>query len=134
LTGVGAREAAQVSVIYFEGPTSTRLVQLLADGGRGREREAPFTLVGTHGWVLDASGRAMHKSLGNVISPLTLIENTARTCALVGARHGLARRLRVGDEILQRVADAYRKVRNTLRFLLGTCRTSCPRAARSPRS
>src|SRR6185312_8190084 len=72
------------------------------------------------GWVLDGEGRAMHKSLGNVISPLTLVEkhggDIVRWWALATDWRG---DVRVGDEILQRVADAYRKVRNTLRFLLG---------------
>jgi len=62
----------------------------------------------------------MHKSLGNVVSPLTLIERNGadvlRWWALATDWRG---DVRVGDEIIQRVADAYRKVRNTLRFLLG---------------
>jgi isoleucyl-tRNA synthetase len=86
----------------------------------GVEQRAPYTQVATHGWVLDGAGRAMHKSLGNVISPLTLIERNGadivRWWALATDWRG---DVRVGDEILQRVADAYRKVRNTLRFLLG---------------
>jgi isoleucyl-tRNA synthetase len=76
--------------------------------------------VATHGWVLDGAGRAMHKSLGNVVSPLTLIEkygaDVVRWWALATDWRA---DVRVGDEILLRVADAYRKVRNTLRFLLG---------------
>jgi isoleucyl-tRNA synthetase len=88
--------------------------------GVGVERQAPFTLVATHGWVLDGAGRAMHKSLGNVVSPLTLIEkygaDVLRWWALATDWRG---DVRVGDEIMQRCADAYRKVRNTLRFLLG---------------
>jgi isoleucyl-tRNA synthetase len=88
--------------------------------GVGLTGEAPYTDVLTHGWVLDAEGRAMHKSLGNVMSPLDI---TARLGADVVRWWALAtdwrNDVRVGDEILQRVADAYRKVRNTFRFLLG---------------
>jgi isoleucyl-tRNA synthetase len=88
--------------------------------GVGIDREAPYTDVLTHGWVLDAQGRAMHKSLGNVIAPEKLL---ARYGADVLRWWALAtdwrNDVRVGDEILERVADAYRKVRNTFRFLLG---------------
>jgi len=111
----------KAEVLYFEGPDQHRgwfNSSLMV--GVGVEREAPFTVVATHGWVLDASGRAMHKSLGNVVSPLTLIERNGadvlRWWALATDWRG---DVRVGDEIIQRVADAYRKVRNTLRFLLG---------------
>jgi isoleucyl-tRNA synthetase len=108
-------------VLYFEGPDQHRgwfNSSLMV--GVGVERQAPFTLVATHGWVLDGAGRAMHKSLGNVVSPLTLIEkygaDVLRWWALATDWRG---DVRVGDEIMQRCADAYRKVRNTLRFLLG---------------
>jgi isoleucyl-tRNA synthetase len=88
--------------------------------GMGVENRPPFTHVATHGWVLDGEGRAMHKSLGNVISPLTLIErhgaDVVRWWALAT---DWRTDVRVSDEILQRVAEAYRKVRNTFRFLLG---------------
>jgi len=108
-------------VLYYEGPDQHRgwfNSSLMV--GVGVELEAPFTRVATHGWVLDAAGRAMHKSLGNVVSPLTLIDkygaDVVRWWALATDWRG---DVRVGDEIMQRVADAYRKVRNTLRFLLG---------------
>ena len=116
-----AARSGQAEVLYFEGPDQHRgwfNSSLMV--GVGAERVAPYTQVATHGWVLDANGRAMHKSLGNVVSPLTLIEkygaDGVRWWALATDWRG---DVRVGDEILQRVADAYRKVRNTLRFLLG---------------
>jgi isoleucyl-tRNA synthetase len=72
----------------------------------------------------------MHKSLGNVISPLTLIDkhgaDVVRWWALATDWRG---DVRVGDEILQRVADAYRKVRNTFRFLLGNLADFTPAQA-----
>ena len=117
-----------VEILYFEGPDQHRgwfNSSLMV--GVGVEDRAPFTQVATHGWVLDASGRAMHKSLGNVVSPLTLIEkygaDVVRWWALATDWRN---DVRVGDEILQRVADAYRKVRNTLRFLLGNLNDFTP--------
>jgi isoleucyl-tRNA synthetase len=111
----------RAELVYFEGPDQHRgwfNSSLMI--GVGASGAAPFTRVGTHGWVLDGQGRAMHKSLGNVISPLTLISkygaDVLRWWALATDWRG---DVRVGDEILQRVADAYRKVRNTFRFLLG---------------
>jgi isoleucyl-tRNA synthetase len=118
----------RAEVLYFEGPDQHRgwfNSSLMV--GVGVEREAPFTQVATHGWVLDAAGRAMHKSLGNVVSPLTLIDkygaDVVRWWALATDWRG---DVRVGDEIMQRVADAYRKVRNTLRFLLGNLADFAP--------
>lgn len=115
-----AREG-RAEVVYFEGPDQHRgwfNSSLMV--GAGATDGAPFTAVCTHGWVLDGQGRAMHKSLGNVVSPLALIErhgaDVVRWWALSTDWRG---DVRVGDEILQRVADAYRKVRNTFRFLLG---------------
>ncbi|HTR96545.1 MAG TPA: isoleucine--tRNA ligase [Candidatus Acidoferrales bacterium] len=117
----GAPGAGRPEILYFEGPDQHRgwfNSSLMV--GVGLEKSAPFTRVCTHGWVLDAEGRAMHKSLGNVVPPLTLVEkhgaDVVRWWALATDWRG---DVRVGDEILQRVADAYRKVRNTFRFLLG---------------
>ena len=116
-----AARAKQAEVVYFEGPDQHRgwfNSSLMV--GVGATNDPPYTKVCTHGWVLDAQGRAMHKSLGNVVSPLTLIDrygaDVVRWWALATDWRG---DVRVGDEILQRVADAYRKVRNTFRFLLG---------------
>ena len=115
-------------VLYFEGPDQHRgwfNSSLMI--GVGIERRAPFTDVLTHGWVLDAEGKAMHKSLGNVTSPLTVIDrygaDIVRWWALATDWRS---DVRVGDEILQRVADAYRKVRNTFRFLLGNLHDFTP--------
>jgi isoleucyl-tRNA synthetase len=118
-------------VLYFEGPDQHRgwfNSSLMI--GVGIERRAPFTDVLTHGWVLDAEGRAMHKSLGNVTSPLTVIDrygaDIVRWWALATDWRS---DVRVGEEILQRVADAYRKIRNTFRFLLGNLHDWAPRGA-----
>ncbi len=122
-------------IFYFEGPDQHRgwfNSSLMVSAGL--TREAPYTDVLTHGWVLDGQGRAMHKSLGNVISPLDVVAKygaeIVRWWALATDWRG---DVRCGDEILQRVADAYRKVRNTFRFLLGNLHDWTPAAgAREP--
>jgi isoleucyl-tRNA synthetase len=131
-------------VVYFEGPDQHRgwfNSSLMV--GVGCNDRAPYTDVATHGWVLDGEGRAMHKSIGNVISPEDVVRlhgaEIVRWWALstdwrndvrvgdrqlreMAARHAgrpVDHAAHPGDEILQRVADSYRKVRNTFRFLLG---------------
>jgi isoleucyl-tRNA synthetase len=108
-------------LVYLEGPDQHRgwfnssLMVGIGAGGR-----APYTDVLTHGWVLDAAGRAMHKSLGNVIAPEKVIAQSGADIVRWWALAADWRSdVRVGDEILMRVAEAYRKVRNTFRFLLG---------------
>jgi isoleucyl-tRNA synthetase len=115
------RARREGGVLYFEGPDQHRgwfNSSLMI--GMGIENRPPFTQVATHGWVLDGEGRAMHKSLGNVISPLHLIERHGADVVRFWALATDWRSdVRVSDEIFQRVAEAYRKVRNTFRFLLG---------------
>jgi len=121
-------------VVYFEGPDQHRgwfnSSLMIGVGTTGRP---PYTDVLTHGWVLDGAGRAMHKSLGNVISPEAVIQrygaDIVRWWALATDWRS---DVRIGDEILQRVAEAYRKVRNTFRFLLGNLHDFDPSRAISP--
>ncbi len=81
---------------------------------------APYDAVITHGWTLDAQGRAMHKSAGNAIEPDKVIKQSgAETIRLWCASSNYFDDMRASDEILQRVTDAYRKLRNTARFALG---------------
>lgn len=81
---------------------------------------APYDTVITHGWTLDAQGRAMHKSAGNAIEPDKVIKQSgAETIRLWCASSNYFDDMRGSDEILQRVTDAYRKLRNTARFALG---------------
>ena len=81
---------------------------------------APYDVVITHGWTLDAQGRAMHKSAGNAIEPDKVIKQSgAETIRLWCASSNYFDDMRGSDEILQRVTDAYRKLRNTARFALG---------------
>ncbi|MBL0350373.1 MAG: isoleucine--tRNA ligase [Elusimicrobia bacterium] len=82
--------------------------------------EPPYGQVLTHGFVLDGQGRAMSKSLGNVIAPQTLIEKYgADVLRLWVAVTDYREDVRLSQDILDRVIDTYRKIRNTLRFLLG---------------
>ncbi len=81
---------------------------------------APYDTVITHGWTLDAQGRAMHKSAGNAIEPDKVIKQSgAETIRLWCASSNYFDDMRASDEILQRVTDGYRKLRNTARFALG---------------
>src|SRR5438132_1931493 len=81
---------------------------------------APYDVVVTHGWTLDAQGKAMHKSLGNAVSPDEVIPKLgAEVLRLWCVSSNYMDDMRCSDEILQRVADGYRKLRNTARFALG---------------
>jgi isoleucyl-tRNA synthetase len=86
-------------------------------GTRGR---APYNAVLTHGFTMDAKGMKMSKSLGNTISPLDLMkEYGADILRLWALSVDFTEDHRIGKEILAGVADQYRKLRNTFRYLLG---------------
>ncbi len=106
--------------IYLEGSDQHRgwfqSSLLVGLGTRGRP---PFKEVLTHGFLIDVDGRKMSKSIGNVISPAEVIkESGAETLRLWVASSDFREELRVGKQILQRVVEAYRKIRNTCRYLL----------------
>ncbi|WP_324667656.1 isoleucine--tRNA ligase [Geochorda subterranea] len=83
--------------------------------------EPPYRAVVTHGFVVDGQGRAMHKSLGNTVAPQEVIERYgADVLRLLVAASDYHEEVRVSDEILGRLAEAYRRIRNTARFLLGS--------------
>ena len=89
---------------------------LIGLGTRGRP---PFREVLTHGFLIDVDGRKMSKSLGNVIAPQDVIkESGAEILRLWVAMSDYSEELRVGKQILARVVEAYRKFRNTLRYLV----------------
>ena len=82
--------------------------------------EAPYRAVVTHGFTLDGEGRKMSKSLGNVISPLDVAaQRGADVLRLWVAMIDFLDDMRLSTEILDRNGEAYRKVRNTFRYLLG---------------
>src|SRR5690242_14213240 len=88
--------------------------------GVAAHNRAPYETVITHGWTLDAQGRAMHKSAGNAVEPDKVIKQSgAEIIRLWCASSNYFDDMRASDEILQRVMDGYRKLRNTARFALG---------------
>ncbi|HEX8098214.1 MAG TPA: isoleucine--tRNA ligase, partial [Pyrinomonadaceae bacterium] len=81
---------------------------------------APYKEVLTHGWMLDGQGKAMHKSAGNAISPEEVVNASgAEILRLWTASIEFTEDMRCSPEILQRISEAYRKIRNTARFALG---------------
>jgi isoleucyl-tRNA synthetase len=87
-------------------------------GTRGR---APYDAVVTHGFVVDEEGRKMSKSLGNTVTPQEVIaQSGADILRLWVVSSDYAEDLRIGPEILKNTVESYRKIRNTLRWMLGT--------------
>ena len=106
--------------LYLEGSDQHRgwfqSSLLVGLGTRGRP---PFHEVVTHGFLIDVDGRKMSKSIGNMIVPQEVIrESGAETIRLWVAMSDYSEELRVGKQILQRVTEAYRKIRNTMRYLV----------------
>jgi isoleucyl-tRNA synthetase len=98
---------------------------------RGR---APYSHVATAGWTLDEQGRAMSKSLGNGVDPVDIAnrmggEIVRLWVASVDFREDMA----ASENLMQRCADIYRKLRNTFRFLLGNLHGFDPAAIASPK-
>ncbi|MCA9401662.1 MAG: class I tRNA ligase family protein, partial [Candidatus Omnitrophica bacterium] len=82
--------------------------------------QAPYKAVLTHGFVVDGQGRKMSKSLGNVVSPDDIIKNNgADILRLWVASSSYNEDIRISKEVVDRLIDAYRKIRNTMRYLLG---------------
>ncbi|WP_449428007.1 isoleucine--tRNA ligase [Rhodanobacter umsongensis] len=113
--------ASQYKVMYLEGSDQHRgwfqssLLTSSAIHGR-----APYDDVLTHGFAVDANGRKMSKSLGNVVAPQKVMDTLgADILRLWVASADYRNEMTVSDEILKRVSDSYRRIRNTARFLLG---------------
>jgi len=109
-------------VMYLEGSDQHRgwfhssLIE--SSGTRGR---APFDVVLTHGFCLDEKGQKMSKSVGNVTAPQDVIKTSgADILRLWVAASDYSDDLRIGPEILKNFVETYRKMRNTLRWMLGT--------------
>jgi isoleucyl-tRNA synthetase len=116
------------SDLYLEGHDQYRgwfhSSLLVAVNDRDR---APYRGVLTHGFTLDGQGRKMSKSLGNVISPIEVAEKRgAEILRMWVSMVDFLEDLRLSDEILDRIAEAYRKVRNTFRYLLGNLKDFDP--------
>ena len=106
--------------MYLEGSDQhrgwfhTSLLTSVATRGR-----APYASVLTHGFTLDGKGRKMSKSLGNVIAPQEIMKkHGAEIVRLWAAAEDYREDVRISDEILNRLVEAYRKLRNTARFLI----------------
>jgi isoleucyl-tRNA synthetase len=122
--------------LYLEGSDQHRgwfhSSLLCSVGTRGK---APYRGVLTHGFVVDGAGKAMHKSAGNVISPDELIqEYGAEILRLWVAGEDYRDNIRLSREILQRLTEAYRRIRNTCRFLLGNLSDFDPEKDKVPYS
>ncbi len=118
--------------LYLEGSDQHRgwfhSSLLCSVGTRGR---APYLGVLTHGFVVDGAGKAMHKSAGNVIAPEDLIRRYgAEIIRLWVAAEDYRDNIRLSEEILQRLTEAYRRIRNTCRFILGNLSDFDPAADR----
>ena len=110
-----------VADVYLEGTDQHRgwfhSSLLQACGTKGR---APYKNVVTHGFTLDEKGMKMSKSLGNTVAPEQVIKQYgADILRLWVAQSDYTADLRIGPEILKGVADSYRRLRNTMRFMLG---------------
>jgi isoleucyl-tRNA synthetase len=107
--------------MYLEGSDQHRgwfqssLIASVATRGR-----APYGTVLTHGFVVDGSGKKMSKSLGNVIAPQEIIKGYgAEILRMWVSAEDYKDDIRISKEILNRLTEAYRKIRNTCRFLIG---------------
>ena len=110
------------TVMYLEGSDQHRgwfqSSLLESSGTRGR---APFDVVLTHGFTLDENGRKMSKSLGNTVEPQKVIaQSGADILRLWVCATDYADDQRIGPEILKNTIETYRKLRNTIRWMLGT--------------
>jgi isoleucyl-tRNA synthetase len=86
----------------------------------GTRSRAPYKSVLTHGFVVDGEGKKMSKSVGNVIEPQQIIDQYgAEILRLWVAAEDYTEDIRISDEILKRLVDAYRRIRNTGRYILG---------------
>ncbi len=107
--------------LYFEGSDQHRgwfqsslIMGVVARG------QPPYRTCITHGWVMDADGRKMSKSLGNVVSVLDEVNRLgADVVRLWASSIDYTADIRCSDELITKLQDAYRKIRNTLRFMLG---------------
>ncbi len=118
--------------LYLEGSDQHRgWFQVSLITGVALQDRAPYESVLTHGFVMDGEGRKMSKSAGNVVSPQEVMRTYgADILRLWVATCDYSEDVRISPEILERTADTYRKLRNTLRFLLGNLNDFDPRRDR----
>ena len=122
--------------VYLEGGDqyrgwfqSSMLTSIAAKG------TAPYKQIITHGWTVDGEGKAMHKSLGNAIAPEEIIKDYgADMLRLWVASADYTQDMRISKEIMKQLSDAYLKMRNTARYMLGNLTGFDPDADRVPHS
>ena len=129
----GGPEAAR-EVLYLEGGDQHRgwfhssLLTSVALRGR-----APYSHVATAGWTLDEQGRAMSKSLGNGVDPVDIANRMGgEIVRLWGASVDFREDMAASENLMQRCAELYKKLRNTFRFLLGNLHGFVPARDRVP--
>ncbi|MGC8764439.1 MAG: isoleucine--tRNA ligase [Brevinematia bacterium] len=84
------------------------------------KRNAPYKTIITHGWVLDEEGRQMHKSLGNTVAPKEIYDKYGADIFRIWVvSEDYRDDLRIGEHMIAKCVDMYRKIRNTFRYLLG---------------
>ena len=94
----------------------------------GTKGGAPYRRVATAGWTLDPQGRAMSKSLGNTVDPVEIADKMgAEIVRLWVASVDFREDVMASDELIQRIAESYRKLRNTFRYILGNLHGFDPR-------
>jgi isoleucyl-tRNA synthetase len=106
--------------LYLEGSDQHRgWFQTSLITGLSIKESAPYKRVLTHGFVVDGDGRKMSKSLGNVISPLKIIDKYgADVLRLWAISRDFTQDLRISEDIIKQAVESYRKIRNTFKFLL----------------
>jgi len=127
-------DLAHPADLYLEGSDQHRgWFQSSLLTGCAIDGRAPYEALLTHGFVVDGSGHKMSKSKGNVIAPQKVMEQYgADILRLWVASTDYSGELTISDEILKRVVEGYRRIRNTLRFLLANTADFDPRADMLP--
>ena len=120
LRGSHAKELAYPADLYLEGSDQHRgWFQSSLLSGCAIDGRAPYKALLTHGFVVDGKGHKMSKSKGNVIAPQQVSDKMgAEILRLWTASTDYSGELSISDEILKRVVEGYRRIRNTLRFVL----------------
>jgi len=120
--------------LYLEGSDQHRgwfQSSLLA--GLGANGFAPYKAVLTHGFTVDSQGKKMSKSSGNVIAPQEIVDKYgAEILRLWVAGEDYREDMRISQQIIERLVEAYRRIRNTCRFMLGNLNDFDPRQHRVP--
>ena len=114
------RGIEEIADLYLEGSDQHRgWFQSSLITSHAMNKESPYKNVLTHGFVVDAEGQKMSKSTGNVISPQKIIKDKgADILRLWVAMTDYSKEMTISDEIINRVSESYRRIRNTSKFLL----------------